>query len=168
MTLDFVRELLSGGRAAWDRFVREHRLVAFKAVHAAARRFGASEADVEDAVSEVFLELLKDDGRVLKSYRGGAAFTTWLTVVAHRVAIREFTRKKPPIPPSREPRRSDSEILAQLEKLPERDRRALVMFHIEEKSYRDLSAELRIPLDQVGMLLLRARESLANLLTRKE
>lgn len=164
MTLDFVRELLAGGRAAWDRFVREHRLVAFKAVHAAARRFVASEADVEDAVSEVFLELLKDDARVLKSYRGDSKFTTWLTVVAHRVAVREFSRKKPPIPPSKEPRRSDPEILAQLEKLPERDRRALVMFHIEEKSYREIAAELRIPLDQIGMLLLRAREALAKIL----
>lgn len=168
MTLDFVRSLLAGGRAAWDRFVREHRLVAFKAVHVAARRFGASEADVEDAVSEVFLELLKDDARVLRSYRGDSAFTTWLTVVAHRVAIRGFSKKHPPPVPPREPRKSDPEILAELEKLPERDRRALVMFHIEERSYREISAELRIPPDHVGMILLRAREALAKILSRTE
>ena len=43
-----VRELLAGGRPAWDRFAREYRLVVLKAVHTAARRFRAGEADVEE------------------------------------------------------------------------------------------------------------------------
>jgi len=48
---DAVRELLAGGRPAWDRFAREYRLVVLKAVHTAARRFRAGEADVEDAAA---------------------------------------------------------------------------------------------------------------------
>jgi RNA polymerase sigma-70 factor (ECF subfamily) len=146
-----------------ERFAREHRAVVLKAVNAAARRFRATEADIEDAVSEVFLELLKDDARVLKGFRGESALTTWLTVVAHRIAIREFSKRRPPPVPPRPERRSDPGILAELEKLPERERRALVMFHIEERSYREIAAELGVPLNQVGMILLRAREALAKL-----
>src|SRR6185295_10438198 len=138
-----VRELLAGGRQAWDRFAREYRLVVLKAVHTAARRFRASEADVEDAASQVFIELYQDDGRALRAYRGESALTTWLTVVAYRIATREFVRQvrhreveaaKPvPVPIAR-----DSEVLEFLERLPEPDRRALVMFHVDDRSYQEI------------------------------
>ncbi len=164
---DFVRELLAGGHNAWDRFAREHRLVVLKAVNAAASRFGATEADADDAASEVFVELLKDDARTLRAYRGESAFTTWLTVVAHRVAVREFSKKRPaPLPVKTAPKPPDIDVLAELEKLPERERRALVMFHVEEASYQEIAAALGIPANQVGMVLLRGREALAELLKR--
>ena len=164
-----VRELLAGGRQAWDRFARDYRLVVLKAVHTAARRFRASEADVEDAASQVFVELYQDDGRALRAYRGESALTTWLTVVAYRIAIREFVRQirhreveaaKPVSPP---PERN-ADVLEYLERLPEMDRRALVMFHVDDRSYKEISDQLGIPLNQVGMVLLRAREKLARVL----
>jgi RNA polymerase sigma-70 factor, ECF subfamily len=164
-----VRELLAGGRQAWDRFARDYRLVVLKAVHTAARRFRAGEADVEDAASQVFIELFQDDGRALKAYRGDSALTTWLTVVAYRIATREFVRRvrsreveaaKPaPTAPER-----DAEVLEYLERLPELDRRALVMFHVDDRSYKEIADQLGIPLNQVGMVLLRAREKLAKVL----
>jgi RNA polymerase sigma-70 factor (ECF subfamily) len=169
-----ARELLAGGREAWDRFEREYRLVVLKAVHSTARRFGASPADVEDAAAQVFLELLQDDGRVLRSFRGTSAFTTWLTVIAYRVAAREFSRRVrarqlDAAGPAREsaPPPPDGEALEFLEKLPEQDRRALVLFHIEGASYREIAASLGVPANQVGMVLLRAREKLGRLLTGK-
>ena len=97
------------------------------------------------------------------------ALTTWLTVVAYRIATREFVRRirareveaaKPvATPPAR-----DSEVFETLERLPELDRRALVMFHVDDCSYREISDQLGIPLNQVGMVLLRAREKLARVL----
>ena len=149
----------------------EHRLVILKAVNVAARRFGAGPDDVEDAAGEVVVELLRDDARALKAYRGDSAFTTWLTVVSHRIACREFAKRlrarqveasKPVVAlPSR-----DVEILAELEKLPERERRALVLFHIEEATYQEIASKLAIPANQVGMVLLRAREALAAILKK--
>lgn len=164
-----VRELLAGGRPAWDRFAREYRLVVLKAVYTAARRFRASEADVEDAASQVFIELLEDDGRALRAYRGESALSTWLTVVAYRIATREFVRQvrardaqaSKPVPSGAVP---DAEVLEFLERLPEQDRRVLVMFHVEELSYKEISEHLGIPLNQVGMVLLRAREKLARVM----
>ena len=164
-----VRELLSGGRQAWDRFARDYRLVVLKAVHTAARRFRAGEADVEDAASQVFIELFQDDGRALRAYRGDSALTTWLTVVAYRIATREFvrrirTREVEAAKPAPSVVERDAEVLEYLERLPEMDRRALVMFHVEDCSYREIADQLDIPFNQVGMVLLRAREKLAKVL----
>ena len=164
-----VRELLAGGRPAWDRFAREYRLVVLKAVHTAARRFRAGEADVEDAASQVFIELFQDDGKALRAYRGESALTTWLTVVAYRIATREFVRRirskeVEAAKPVAEPPARDAEVFETLERLPEIDRRALVMFHVDDCSYKEIADQLRIPLNQVGMVLLRAREKLARVL----
>jgi RNA polymerase sigma-70 factor, ECF subfamily len=164
-----VRELLAGGRQAWDRFARDYRLVVLKAVHTAARRFRAGEADVEDAASQVFIELFQDDGRALKAYRGDSALTTWLTVVAYRIATREFVRRLrarevEAAKPAPAPAERDAEVLEYLGRLPELDRRALVMFHVDDRSYKEIADQLGIPLNQVGMVLLRAREKLAKVL----
>ena len=164
-----VRELLAGGRQAWDRFARDYRLVVLKAVHTAARRFRASEADVEDAASQVFIELYQHDGRALRAYRGESALTTWLTVVAYRIATREFVRQirhraVEAAKPVAQPAERDADVLEYLERLPEMDRRALVMFHVDDRSYKEISDQLGIPINQVGMVLLRAREKLARVL----
>lgn len=167
-----VRELLEGGREAWDRFAREYRLIVYKAVHTAARRYRANDSDVEDAASQVFLELYQNDGRVLRAYRGESALSTWLTVVAFRIASREFMRRKrvrdvEAAKPVKEPPSRDRDVLEFMEKLPEQDRRALVLFHIEDASYREIADQIRVPLNQVGMLLLRAREKLGRLLGKE-
>ena len=166
---DLIRDLLAGGPESWDRFVQGHRLVVFKAVHAAAYRFRATPADVEDAAGQVFLELLEDDAKLLRSFQGKSALTTWLSVIAYRTAAREFSRRTrarevETSRPAARPRSRDTDVLEQMEKLPEADRRALVLFHIEEASYKEIADRLGIPANQVGMVLLRAREKLAKFL----
>src|SRR5262245_25925933 len=161
--------MLARGGQEVDRFAREYPPAGPKADHPAARGFRAGEADVEDAASKVFIELFQDDGRALRAYRGDSALTTWLTVIAYRIATREFVRRirareveaAKPAPSSVE---RDAEVLEFLERLPELDRRALVMFHVDDRSYKEISDQLGIPLNQVGMVLLRAREKLAKVL----
>ena len=166
---DVIRELLSGGPEAWDRFVRNHRLVVLKAVHAAAYRFRATAADVDDAAGQVFLELLEDDSKLLRSFEGKSALTTWLSVIAYRTAAREFSRRVrarevETARPAVRSRPRETDVLEQMERLPEMDRRALVLFHIEDASYREIAESLGVPANQVGMVLLRAREKLAKIL----
>jgi RNA polymerase sigma-70 factor (ECF subfamily) len=172
---EVVRKLIEGGREALEAFARDYRLVVLKAVHTMARKFGASPDDVEDAAAQVFVELLDREARVLKSFKGASQFTTWLTVVAYRVAAREFSRRArareveesaPPAAAAGPP--GDREVLERLRELPEQDRRALVLFHIEEASYREIAERLGIPSNQVGMVLLRAREKLAKSMSEGE
>jgi len=143
--------------------------VVLKAVHTAARRFRAGEAEDEDAASQVLIELFQDDGRALRAYRGESALTTWLTVVAYRIATREFVRQVrlrevEAAKPVASPAERDADVLEYLERLPEMDRRALVMFHVDDRSYKEIADQLGIPVNQVGMVLLRAREKLARVL----
>ncbi len=60
------------------------------------QRHGAREIAVEDVVQDVFLRLVRDDFRVLRTFDPTrAALTTWLTVVAHRCAVDACRRRRP-------------------------------------------------------------------------
>ncbi len=49
---------------------------------------GQSEQDIEDAAQDVFVRLLKDDGRLLRSFDPNrASMSTWLTLVSRSTAI---------------------------------------------------------------------------------
>ena len=79
---------LSGDRRAWSAFVAD----ALPIIRAAVRRTLSEDlrgaADRDDIVQQVFVRLLKDDGRLLRTYRTDrAALSTWLSLVARSVAI---------------------------------------------------------------------------------
>ena len=49
---------------------------------------GQTEQDIEDAAQDVFVRLLKDDGRLLRSFDPNrASMSTWLTLVSRSTAI---------------------------------------------------------------------------------
>jgi len=51
-------------------------------------RRGESEQDIEDAAQDVFVRLLKDNGRLLRSFDPNrASMSTWLTLVSRSTAI---------------------------------------------------------------------------------
>ena len=172
MERDHFLGLLSSDPLVRDRFAQEYRLITLKAVRAAGRRFRASEADIEDAVGEVFVALLKEGGRVVQGFRGESAFSTWLMVIAHRIAVKEFARRirheraMLECRPKRPHDHPDTDILLLLAQLSDRDRRVLILFHIEEADYKEISVKLCIPSAQVGMVLLRARKALAQILQK--
>ena len=91
-----LKACLRGEKRAWDAFVERHARVIFAAVQRALRvhapRAGAE--DVQDAAQELFVRLVKDDFRLLRSYDPSrAGLTTWLTVVARSTAI-DHARKR--------------------------------------------------------------------------
>lgn len=94
--VDDLGRLLAGDKAAWDRFVARYAALIYAAVH---RRLGPAgrSQDVDDVAQEVFLRLCEDRFRRLASYDPGQAkLSTWLTVVASRIAIDHLRRQKAP------------------------------------------------------------------------
>ncbi|WP_422368816.1 RNA polymerase sigma factor [Pelagibius sp.] len=86
--------LLSGDKAAWDRFVARHAAVIFSAVRRRLLPAGRN-ADAEDVVQDVFVRLCQKDFRLLRSYDASRAkITTWLTVIANSAAIDHLRRLK--------------------------------------------------------------------------
>lgn len=76
-------DLLNGGKAAWDAFVRRYAGL----IVAAVRGIAPTPSDVEDLTQEVFVRLCKDNFRLLRSYDPArAGLSTWLTIVARSTA----------------------------------------------------------------------------------
>ena len=90
---------IHGDKRAWDAFVDRWAGIIHAAVQRAFQggRGAAARAEVEDTVQDVFLRLVKDDFRLLRSYDANrASLSTWLTLVARSTAIDRLRRKRPP------------------------------------------------------------------------
>jgi RNA polymerase sigma-70 factor (ECF subfamily) len=180
-----VAECVADAPGAWARLVDR----CGGAVAGAVRRVlggQAAEADVDDCCAAVMHALLADDRRLLRSYRGDAAITTWLYIVARRTALAwkaRAERHARPLDPTAMPAAVDAlrgpawhaqrrelaeRIRSVLEELPERDRTILRQFYLEARRGPEIAAGLGIPADQISTALHRARERARKLLQSKE
>jgi RNA polymerase sigma-70 factor (ECF subfamily) len=162
---------------AWEDFVdRFLGLVIYVINHRAqARTIWLTREDRDDLCAEVMLGLIKDDFAVLRRFRGQSSLATYLTVVVRRMAIRQLLKRRSAAArrdvlarrapattaPARErpDRRIDERDEAEwlLHKLPEWEASAVQMYHLEDRSYQEISRSLGIPENSVGPMLSRAR-----------
>src|SRR5688572_13979249 len=82
--LDLIAGAQKGDAAAFGRLVERH----YDFVYRVAWRWSGRKADAEDIAQEVCARL----GRAIRTYRGGAAFTTWLYAMTMNAA-RDLARK---------------------------------------------------------------------------
>jgi len=85
---DLVERARAGDQASCRELFRMH----VGRVHRVVYRLAGPSADVEDLVQATFIDAF----RSLAGFRGEAAFSTWLTRIAIRVALR--ARKRAPLP----------------------------------------------------------------------
>lgn len=166
--------------SAWREFVdRFAGLFVHVINHTAhARSVKLSESDVDDLNAEIFLAILADNFSILKRFRGDSALATYLTVIARRIIVREIIKRRfsealghvrsqnyntqMAHADLSEIARIDNEELIQqmLRGLSETDAKVVRKYHLEGKSYREISEQLGIPENSVGPTLSRAREKL--------
>ncbi len=157
---------------SWENFVdRFLGLVLHVVNHAAqSRSVRLSDQDREDLVADVFLAIIRDDFSVLKHFRGKSSLATYLTVVARRVVVRELMKRNsmatldPPavdsLPETRdfEQRITDREEVERLlSRLNTSEAQVVRMYHLEGKSYREISSHVGMPENSIGPTLSRAR-----------
>ena len=85
-----------GDKAAWDAFVDRFARVIFAAVRRtlASRAPAIQAAEVQDVAQDVFLRLIKDDYRLLRTYDPArASLSTWLTIVSRSTAVDHARRR---------------------------------------------------------------------------
>jgi RNA polymerase sigma-70 factor (ECF subfamily) len=134
--------------------------------------------DVDDLCAEVFLTLLDRDYAVLRAFRGDCSLATYLTVVARRVIVREMARRRMAealghvsahqsvvdmsADELREVQRIDDhdEVQRMLAGLPDMEAKIVSQYHIEGRSYREISSGLGVPENSIGPALSRARARL--------
>jgi RNA polymerase sigma-70 factor (ECF subfamily) len=88
---------IRGDKQAWDAFVDRCSGV----IYAAARRTigsrpgGGESVELDDTVQDVYIRLVKDDCRLLRSYDPSrAGLSTWLTLVTRSVAIDRLRKRR--------------------------------------------------------------------------
>ena len=133
----------------------------------------ATRSTTSELVQEVYARVF----RALPRYRtdGPARFTTWLLTIAHRTAVDELRRKRPPLSPLNElePARSGDRpdrlreraelgerIAAEVQKLSPALRSAFILRAYHDRSLAEIAETLDIDEGTVKSRLHRARQSL--------
>ena len=165
---------------AWEDFVdRFMGLVLHVIRHSAqARSVRLQPEDRDELCAEVFLAIVRNDFALLRNFRGQSSLATYLTVVARRIVVRELlvrrasarltegTAEHPPqsIPDPHagvEQRVGDQEQVARLlGGLQDTEAQVVRMFHLEGKSYQEISTAVGMPENSIGPILSRARDKL--------
>ena len=173
-----LQHCLAGEPRSWNEFVdRFIGLVLHVIGHTCnARGLKLPSQEREDLVAEVFLAIVRDDLAVLRRFRGTSSLATYLTVVARRVVIRKLgdwqrTRTlqqvreeagdAPAMETNVEQQVSDEEELERLlGHLNGNEAQVVRMYHLEGKSYREISDAVGIPENTIGPTLSRARSKM--------
>jgi RNA polymerase sigma-70 factor (ECF subfamily) len=164
---------------AWEDFVdRFMGLVVHVISHTAqCRSLRLSTADREDLVADVFLAIIDNDFAVLRHFRSESSLATYLTVIARRVVVRKLIQEAGAAPLAQmveeagaedpgEKQFADREQVEQLlSELDSSEAKIVRMFHLEGKSYQEISREVGMPENSVGPTLTRARSKLRRLVT---
>ncbi|HET6423087.1 MAG TPA: sigma-70 family RNA polymerase sigma factor [Planctomycetaceae bacterium] len=131
--------------------------------------------DLEDLCSEVFLVILANNMAVLRHYRGEAQLSTYLAIIARRVAVKELTRRRMAEAlghvavhhdaleqaGAEHERIDNQEIVAlMLAGLSEKEAAVIRHYHLEGRTYAEISTRVGVPENSIGPLLARAREKL--------
>ncbi len=160
---------------AWENFVDRFLGVVVHVIQhtAQSRSLRISPQDRDDLAAEVFLTLINEDYAVLRRFRGQSSLATYLTVIARRVVVRELLKRKTVSGlneeaaseailvqrgPSDEERISDRDEIEQILRTlhgPEAD--VIRMYHLEGKTYREISTKVGMPENTIGPTLSRAR-----------
>jgi RNA polymerase sigma-70 factor (ECF subfamily) len=162
---------------AWNDFVdRFMGLVVHVVNHTAeSKSIPLTSHDRDDLAAEVFLEIIANDYGPLRMFRGQSSLATYLTVIARRVAVRELTKRRHSEPQASdetigqvadtardaEDSLSDREHVERLlDDLEGAEADVVRLYHLEGKSYYEISMATGMPENSIGPMLSRARGKL--------
>lgn len=172
---ELLRRCLDGTAGAWDSFLDRFAGLLVHVVSRAAAQRGRmlGPADRDDLVAEVLVEILRNDSAVLRSFQGNASLSTYLTVIARRVAVRSLLKSAGTHPVAapilatvadrhddQTARNAAEEIEILLDRLDPAEAKLVRLYHIEERSYGEISRLTGTPLGSIGPALSRARQKM--------
>lgn len=169
---------------SWNDFVDRYLSLIYHVIHYTAHLRSARlmPEDVEDIAAEVMLEIIKDDYKALRQFKGTSNLATYLTVIARRTCVHELTRRqnvkdainRGDVRPSQHgiqlPDEESEAVQKSMDSLEEVDRllrklsgkpREIVrLFYLEGRTYEEISTETGVPVNSIGAVLTRARAKL--------
>ena len=170
-----IQRCLEGKPQAWEDFVDRYLGLVMHVVNhtAQSRSILLTATDREDLASEVMVTIVENDFAVLRRFRGKSSLATYLTVISRRVVVRKLLESRSATPlgavapsalanePLHEKRITDREEVERLLNQLDGDEAAVVrMFHLEGKTYQEISRTVGMPTNSVGPMLSRVRTRL--------
>lgn len=173
-----LQRCLDRAPRAWQDFVdRFLGLVIHVANHTAeARGVSLDDATRDDLVAEVFVTIVANDFGVLRRFRRNCSLATYLTVVSRRVIVRRLYAQQRSVqgssvdldaaasreqqPPQRIEDREEVQKL--LMRLDPKEASVVRMYHLEGKSYAEISQAVGMTENSIGPVLSRARAKMRN------
>jgi RNA polymerase sigma-70 factor (ECF subfamily) len=146
------------------------------------RKFLSGFEDIEDIVQDVFIKSYEN----IQSFDVKRKFSSWLYRIAHNEFVNALKKqKKKPLSffnldiilprPSVEEidngmdRQKMNEVINKsIDKLDPKYREPIILYYLEELSYKEVSEVLHIPISTVGIRLKRAKEKLKKKLYEQE
>ena len=172
---DLLERCLAKKPRSWEDFVdRFMGLVIHVINHTAhCRSVLLSSTDRDDLVADVMVAVLDDDFAVLRQFRGMSSLATYLTVIARRVVVKQLMSRHQATPlgslsleppdhnGNTEQRIADREEVDRLlQSLAGSEAQVVRMYHLEGKTYQEISRATGMPTNSVGPMLSRIRTKL--------
>ncbi len=172
---DLLKRCLSQAPNAWEDFVdRFMGLVVHVVNHSAqSRSIRLTPEDRDDLTAEVFLAIVRDDFASLRRFRGESSLATYLTVISRRVVVQQLLKLKSTTPlgdaaaeavseeASVEQRLGNrDEVTRLLDELEGTEAEVVRLYHLEGKSYQEISSTTGMAENSIGPTLSRAREKM--------
>jgi len=160
---------------AWEDFVDRFMGVIMHVINhtAQCRSIFLSPSDREDLAAEVMLAIVDNDFAVLRRFRKKSSLATYLTVISRRVVVRRLLDSRRPTPlgvmaegavatgSEMEQRiNNQEEVKRLLERLDGTEAKVVRLYHLEGKTYQEISREVDMPTNSIGPMLSRARAHL--------
>ncbi len=173
-----LQRCLSRDPQAWDAFVERFLGLVLHVARHTCRTRGSTlgPQDEEDLVAEFFAAVVHDDFALLRRFRMESSLATYLAVVARRVMVRELLRRPSaasrttigldshaadPGATSPEQRLTNREEVERLlNGLTDTEADIVRLYHLEGKTYREISAAIGVPENSIGPTLSRARDKM--------
>jgi len=181
---ELLRRCLKRKPGAWAEFVDRFMGLIWRVVEHTAycRSVRLSAEEMEDICAQIMAQIVDNDYAILRRFAGRASLTTYLTVVARRICVHELVRRAlaaemghtlasqpaaTPVPP--EKRIEDKEqVQWLLKQLNPKEAAVVRMYHLDGKSYREISDALGVPQNSVGPILHRAREKMKSMAEKEQ
>ncbi|MEO1518616.1 MAG: sigma-70 family RNA polymerase sigma factor [Bacteroidota bacterium] len=171
-----LAELRNGNQQAFRRLLESHQ----DKVYNTCLGFVRDPEDASDLTQEVFIQVYRSVSR----FEGKSSLSTWIYRIAVNKALEHLRKKKKrslvswlpfsgdqdsperqlpdPVHPGLllENQERSEQLFAAIDKLPERQKSALVLYQFEELSYKEICDVLELSLSSVESLIFRAKKNL--------
>lgn len=145
------------------------------------RKFIGNQNELEDVLQDVFIKAYKN----LHGFNCAKKFSPWIYRIAHNEAVNrlkklsriiisldenewELIDEKANVKEKADANLMKTQIERALALIKEKYREPLLLYFFEQKSYEEISDILRIPRNTVGILIMRGKNMLKNILNNQK